>query len=794
MPVNTEKIGNYITSSQIPLLLFDSDGIPLHMNEAAKHIIKKISPEEGDFATINVWTRMERLCSEENVIKLRFLIEQNTPHFTFDLHIPGTDSGQLWLKFVFSRHQDGVWLVLIDDVTQQKLKERHLVSAKEDAEKASTTRSQFLANISHEIRTPIQTIIGMVELLAETRLDEEQIEYTRQVRFSADVLLTLINDILDLSKGEAGLLKIEEISFDLVDCIEKTVDLVSIEAHRKGLELIVDIHPQVPETVIGDPGRLRQVILNLVKNAVKFTAQGMVCVRVSIQKILGGSSIHETHDYILVEVIDTGIGISYEARARLFTLFYQADSSTSRRFGGTGLGLAISKNIVTLMNGDIGMKSNDPGGSNFWFHLPLVRPSVTMETVHKPARPGMRILLVDDHEETLNSLSRTFSGLGYTHISQATSGMFALAMLHAAEQARRPFDIAFIDMVMPEMDGWRLAAEINKNRTINQVQLYLMVPEGAIGADAKMKLLEWFNGYLYKPVKRRMLAQLMDEQLQSSIDLEVVEDHRTVTTENASTAVQSEQPPVPTIEEPPPFPGLSVLVVEDHPVNQKLLRIFLEKAGCMVTTANDGTEALDAAQQKDFSVVFMDIQMPKLNGYLATKELRLRGFNKPVIACTASAQEDEREQCLSYGMDDILTKPFRRQDVLDALQKWHDRQRSTTTMTNDDTETILDIPLLKEIVMNDIDTARSLMSEFLDQTREHIILLERDIGDGELQAIRQTAHLIKGSALNVTARQLAACALYLEQNAETATRDDLHKALIELQQAFSRVEKESVAL
>jgi len=788
MSVHAEQIGNYIASSQIPFILFDFDGLPLHINDAAKQIIKRISPEQDIFTATNVWSQIEKLCSEENCIKLRFLIEQKTPYFTFELQIPGKDIGQLWLKFIFSLHANGDWLVLIDDVTQQKLKEHHLVSAKEDAEKASTTRSQFLANISHEIRTPIQTIIGMVELLADTRLDEEQMEYTRQVRFSADVLLTLINDILDLSKGEAGLLKIEKISFDLVDCIEKTIDLVSIEAHRKGLELVIDFQPQVPETVIGDPGRLRQVILNLVKNAVKFTAQGMVCVRVSIHKI-PDSSIEENHEYILVEVIDTGIGISYEARARLFTLFYQADSSTSRRFGGTGLGLAISKNIVTLMNGDIGMKSNDPAGSNFWFHIPLVRPLVSMETVHKPTRPGMRILLVDDNEATLASLCRTFAGLGYTHISQATSGMFALAMLHSAEQARRPFDITFIDMVMPEMDGWRLAAEINKNRAINQVQLYLMVPEGSIGADAKMKLLEWFNGYLYKPVKRRMLVQLMDEQLQSSIDLEVVDDQHTINSEISNTAPSSEPRITPAkAEEQPRFLGLSVLIVEDHPVNQKLLRIFLEKAGCTVTTANDGTEALDAVHQSDFSVVFMDIQMPKLNGYLATKELRNRGFKKPVIACTASAQEDEREQCLSYGMDDILTKPFRRQDVLNALGKWHNKQRGNATMKNDDQEAVLDFPLLLEIVMNDIDSARSLISEFLDQTRKHIVCLERAITDGELQTVHQMAHLIKGSALNVTARQLATSALFLEQNAKTATPDDLRKSFAELHHAFSRFE------
>ncbi len=791
MNLDTHVLGIYMSRSLVPFIVFDSMGIPEHWNPAAERILKRLLPEGISPRDHSVHEYVQQYCTAEEAIRIEYLVAQGIPHFTFELHIPGADNNFTWLKFIVSLQDNGTWFAIIDDITQQKIKERHLVTAKEDAEKASTTRSQFLANISHEIRTPIQTIIGMMELLSDTKLDEEQQEYNRQVKFSADVLLTLINDILDLSKGEAGLLKIEQIEYDPVECIEKTVDLVSMEAHRKGLELVVDIDPKVPAALIGDPGRVRQVVLNLVKNAVKFTANGMVQVAVTIEKAPAAAEAgQEHHEVLKVEVADTGIGISFEARAKLFTLFYQADSSTSRQFGGTGLGLAISKNIVTLMHGDIGMRTHESSGSVFWFQIPLLRPAVSMESVPRPGRPGMRILLVDDNEYTLRALARTFSYFGYTNVSQATSGNFALAMLHAAERSHHPFDLAFIDMVMPEMDGWRLAAEINNNRAINQVQLYLMVPEGGFGVDAKMKLLEWFNGYLYKPVKRRMLSQLLSEQLQNSIDLEVVEDLKPV--EEAEEAAAT--PAVTKVESAPvkpAFSGFPVLVAEDHPVNQKLIRIFLEKEGALVSTANDGMEALEAAARVDFGLVFMDIQMPKLNGYLATRELRARGYLGPVIACTASAQENEREQCLLYGMDDILAKPFRRQDVLSILSKWKNHRRPETPMLeNTENNPILDFELLTEILMGDTETARSLLAEFMSQTREHVALIGSDIAALEREAVRQTAHLIKGSALNVTARALAAKALELEEAAPKAEPAVLMKIKESIEAAFSKLETE----
>jgi CheY-like chemotaxis protein len=628
-------------------------------------------------------------------------------------------------------------------------------------------------------------------------------------------MLTLINDILDISKVEAGQLKIENIDFRLDDVVEQTVDLISMEAHRKGLEVCVDIDPSIPTTLVGDPLRLRQVILNLVKNAVKFTESGFIHVRafpiiregeVSMKNPGGG--------YIHFEVIDSGIGIPQDVQSRLFAQFIQADSSTTRKYGGTGLGLAISRNIVQLMEGEIGVRSGDLGGSVFWFDIPLVRAE--SQPTEEPLRlsPMTRFLIVDDSERALDILSRMLSSLGYGQVTRATSGMFALAMLHSARQAKRPFDIVLIDMVMPEMDGWRLAAEINKNRDINQAQLYLMVPEGSFGAEAKMKLLEWFNGYLYKPIKRRMLADLLKEHFEATIDLEVVDDAEAHAAQSAEGELE-ELVPIDEARESPrnraqegtetreasaqetkPAEGLTVLIAEDHPVNRKLLTIFLEKAGARVIQAADGIEATEAFAKERIHLVFMDIQMPRMNGYEAASWIRKNGHECPIIACTASAQANEREQCLAAGMDDILPKPYKRQDVIGVIKKFSKERTVDDTATGKsqqagkadarDLETFSSADL-SEIMMGDVDGAKTLIGEYLAQTEEHLGILAEDIASGALEAASKTAHLIKGSSLNVTARRLAEAALTIEKGATTLGKEALEEALTEARSELGRL-------
>ena len=809
---------DYLLKSRVPVLLLGPNGSVDTCNSAAAELLPAL--ESHDPSELNIRDIILPNAVAEDSIRFDYLLTNGIPFFVFDFTLVKEDQSEGWYKLTMNREDDGRYLALLEDITGQKLKESHLVQAKESAEKASVSRSQFLANISHEIRTPIQTIIGMMELLVDTKLDEEQTEYARQVRFSADVMLTLINDILDISKVEAGQLKIENIDFRLDDVVEQTIDLISMEAHRKGLEVCVDIDPAIPTTLVGDPLRLRQVILNLVKNAVKFTESGFIHVRafpiiregaVSMKNPGGG--------YIHFEVIDSGIGIPQDVQSRLFAQFIQADSSTTRKYGGTGLGLAISRNIVQLMEGEIGVRSGDLGGSVFWFDIPLVRAE--KQPTEEPLRlsPMTRFLIVDDSERALDILSRMLASLGYSQVTRATSGMFALAMLHSARQAKRPFDIVLIDMVMPEMDGWRLAAEINKNRDINQAQLYLMVPEGSFGAEAKMKLLEWFNGYLYKPIKRRMLADLLKEHFEATIDLEVVEDAEGHAAQNPDGELE-ELVPIDEAHESPrpraketrdaretetrdadaqetkPAEGLTVLIAEDHPVNRKLLTIFLEKAGARVIQAADGIEATEAFGKEPIHLVFMDIQMPRMNGYEAAGWIRKNGHECPIIACTASAQTNEREQCLEAGMDDILPKPYKRQDVIGVIKKFSKERTVDDTATGKgqqagkadarDLETFSSADL-SEIMMGDVDGSKALIGEYLAQTEEHLDILAEDIASGALEAASKTAHLIKGSSLNVTARRLAEAALAIEKGATTLSKEALEEALTEARSELGRL-------
>ncbi len=826
--------GDYLLKSRVPVIILGGNGAIEAFNKAAAEILPSLAakPGESQKEIANIREVILPNAKTEDAIRFDYLLTNGIPFFVFDFALTREEQSEGWYKLTMNREEDGRYLALVEDITGQKLKESHLVQAKESAEKASVSRSQFLANISHEIRTPIQTIIGMMELLTDTKLDEEQTEYARQVRFSADVMLTLINDILDISKVEAGQMKIESIDYRLDDVIEQTVDLVSMEAHRKGLELCIDIDPALPEVLVGDPGRLRQVILNLVKNAVKFTESGYIEVRaVPVLREGSVSMKNPGGGYIHFEVIDSGIGIPPDIQSKLFAQFVQADSSTTRKYGGTGLGLAISRNIVELMEGEIGVRSGDDAGSVFWFDIPLVRAEKQPPRTTLRLSPSTRFLIVDDSERTLETLSRILSTLGYNQVTRAQSGMFALGMLHSARQAKRPFDIVLIDMMMPEMDGWRLAAEINKNREINQAQLYLMVPEGSFGAEAKMKLLEWFNGYLYKPIKRRMLADLLKEHYQASIDLEVVEDgeekaasHReddleelspvedVTRQERGSAAQEASEPAAGGAERSQPAEGLTVLVAEDHPVNRKLLTIFLEKAGARVIQAADGLEATEAFGSATVNLVFMDIQMPRMNGYEAAAWIRAHGHECPIIACTASAQSDEREKCLESGMDDILPKPYKRQDVFDVIKKFSKEIATEHKPEPEDAKTASDHGAtapnavnntapetfdeetfssgdLTEIMMGDADGAKGLIAEYLAQTAEHLDILAEDIASHSLDSASKTAHLIKGSSLNVTARRLAAAALKIEKDAGTLSPDELNRALAEARSEFARLRR-----
>lgn len=779
--------------SHLPMVILDFRGTPVKWNKAAENILAPTTEKDAVSSSNRSFKDLFlSLVNLNQILELQKILFDCPPFFTFDITFKKDDLDFRWIRLICDRLENKQYLAVLDDISHDKTREINLVQAKESAEKASSTRSQFLANISHEIRTPLQTILGMMDLLTETRLDEEQTEYARQVRFSAEVMLTLINDILDISKIEAGHMHIEEVSFNLTETIERSVDLITIEAGKKGLEVIIDIDPELPNVTVGDPHRLQQVILNLVKNAVKFTPQGEILVQVTKSTLKD-----EYYQWIRFEVIDSGIGVRKEAKSSLFTQFMQADTSTTRKFGGSGLGLAISRNIVELMHGSIGMTDNPQGGSIFWFELPFIDIG-NIKTQAPLIHPETRFLLVDDNIHARALLTKMLASFGFNNCTSVSSGPEALECMNTASQNSQAFDIVFIDMVMPEMDGWRLAAEIHASQDKNKEKLFLMVPEGSFGGEAKMKLLEWFQGYLYKPIKRGELQKLLTEYFEPISELETIEEKDTPVSK-----ILPEQNIALTQENL----NLNILVVEDHPVNKKILASFLQKAGARIVTADDGEQAIKEIQNQTFDLVFMDIQMPIMNGYEASMWIRNNGFTMPIIACTASAQEDEKERCISYGMNDILPKPYKREDAIKIMVMYgrtsnKQEKMSAETKENADTkaanaelhtqeaspslsdEHIFDPILFMDIMMNDAETAHVLIKEYLEQTEAHIGILHQDIKSNNFEAASKTAHLLKGSSLNITAEKLAASASTIEHAEKNLSQEEYLILFAQFEQNF----------
>ena len=667
--ISNFKLGKYLNSSNVAYIIFSSDYIPLFWSPAAErllpeYLVKNTKERIHDY--------LKKVLSEEEYIRLSVFIKNNPKTAVFEAKFDKAPnlSDKTTLKFCYTQQNDGTFFVTIDDITKQKLKEEFLIIAKQDAEKANSMRSLFLANVSHEIRTPIQTIIGMMELIKDTNLDEEQSEYTRQVNFSAEVLLALVNDVLDFSKLESGNMTMERTVFNLTDSVEQTVDLISMEAHKKGLEIVVDISDKIPDFIYGDPARLQQVLLNFVKNAVKFTEKGYVSV--SVKVVLEGNPNNidtEKRFSILFEVADTGIGVNAEQKSKIFNSFYQGSASINRKYGGTGLGLAISKNIITMMRGKIGIKDNIPAGSVFWFKIPLVPSKKKAPHESTLLDKSTRFLIVDDNMQTRTILKRMLLKFGFEDIALVSSGEQAIEIMKTAAEHKSPFNVVFIDMVMPKMDGWRLGAEIHNDDTLAASKLFLMIPEGSLGRDAKMKLLEWFDGYLYKPLKSRIVFHLINDLYRKFASSSENDDVSELEPVEAGT--QSQQNGNVHTSDEDNFFGCKVLVVDDHPVNQKLLKIILEKANCTVNTANDGENAIKEASKEEFDIIFMDIQMPGINGYEATQILREKGYSKPIIACTAGSQDNERKLCESMGLNDIIKKPFNKKQLFEMVKKYY---------------------------------------------------------------------------------------------------------------------------
>ena len=703
----------------------------------------------------------------------------------YDLTVPFvTRTGKrLWVRVMGAGEtKNGVVTRLsgaLQDVTQPREAEEARIAAKDAEAAAIRAKGNFLANMSHEIRTPMNGVIGMTELLLDTPLQSSQREFAETIRTSATSLLGIINDILDYSKIEAGKLEIERVPMHVRDCVEDVGMAMAVHAAAKDLELIVNVDPGVPDRVLGDAARLRQMLTNLISNAVKFTHQGEIVVEVFPLALQNGRAL------LSFEVRDTGIGMPDEIVSRLFEPFVQADDSNTRNYGGMGLGLAIVRRLATLMGGKIDVSSRPGGGSVFTFSLPFdaIYDAADPVSTSRVITRGKRVLVMDDNPTNRRVLCGQLQPVGFDVVAAATAAE-TLKTLRDAQRAGNPFDIVIADDEMPDSDGVAFAARVRSATELPPTPLILLTSmdrHGSVGNLARAG----FAAYMTKPVRGAELRACIERVLERELDA-ATGRHQGLVTRSSLAADQGQGQ----------YHG-KVLVIEDNVVNQQVAKRFLQRLGCKAVVAENGQRGVEEYFRDQFGLVLMDVQMPVMDGLAAAREIRSRelaGHRVPIIALTASAMTDEMERCTAAGMDAMLAKPLELARLCEILDRYGFRAGVTSEAAPEPAvpeapvATLavkpVDLEQLRMIVGDDRAFMNELCETFVSSSGRIVEELTRALSAGDRAVVSAMAHKLKGGSASICAHELARLAATLEKDAKEKSLPELQQSLESLRRAF----------